>query len=284
MIYLGYDNKEKLDIIDNYIKNNKIDNIYFITNDSLNIDISCFDNIKNVTYKNIIKYAYYYRIIENTTRKTLIIINEILKDSNRYNLTYNCIRVFLNNTNHILIFNYFPIIYSREDFCSLIDFDTRTRFKYFKLKDIDLSLINIKCKRINLKLNKIMVPKRGFSYEDIYLSYKKKLFKEFDSKDAHVLPRKLQLFTSKIKTNYFNNEKCIGRTKGKNVVSFRSLPKEKLKIIDLPFNMIDLISYLYISKMNIIDIVSTGLKVDLWFENRVENFIKELNFIYDKIQ
>lgn len=283
MIYLGYDNEEKLNIIDNYMKNNDIENIYFITNDNLNIDTSCFKNIKNVIYKNIIRYAYYYRIIENTTKKTLIIINEILKDTNRYNLTYNCIRVFLNNTNHILIFNYLPIIYSREDFCSLIDFDTRTRFKYFKLKDIDLNLIDIKYKRIDLRLNKIMVPKRGFSYEDIYLSYKKKLFKEFDSKDVHVLPRKLQLFTSKIKTNYSNNEKCIGRTKSKNIISFKSLPKEKLKIIDLPFNMIDLINYLYISKINIIDVVSTGLKVDLWFENRVENFIKELNFIYDKI-
>jgi hypothetical protein len=284
MIYLGYNDEEKKNVINNYIKDNKINNIYFITNEDLNINID-YDNIKYVVYKNIMKYAYYYRIIENTTRKTLIIINEILKDRNRYNLTYNCIRVFLNNTNHILIFNYFPIIYNREDFCSLIDFDTQTRFKYYKLKDIDFNILNIECKKIDLKLNKIYVSYDLFgkdTYLKSYLEYKEDLFKNFSSKDVHVLPRKLQLFTSKIK-NRFVKEKCISRTKSKKNVSFKSLPKEKLKIIDLPFNMVDLINYLYLSKIKEINVITTGFKVDLWFEDRVEKFIKELKYIYDKI-
>jgi hypothetical protein len=281
MIYLGYREKEKIDIINEYIKKNEIKDIYFITNDKFKLDIF-FGNIKYVTYKDIIQYAYYYRIIENTTKNTLIILNEIHKDTNRYNLTYNCIRTFLNGTGNVLIFNYLPIIYDKEDFCSLIDFETQTRFKYLKLDKINLQGLDISYRQLNLRLNKIMVP-TGLFDETLYIEHKKKIFDELNSKDIHTIPRKLQLFTSKIKTGIYTSENCISRTKRKNTVSFKSLPREKLKIIDLPFHMTDLINYICMAEIEQIDIISTGLKVDVWFENRVEKLIKELEYVYNKL-
>ena len=129
MIYLGFNNKKE--IIDNYIQENEISNIYFLSDEKINLN---HINVEYVSYKDIIEYKYYYRIIENTTNKTLIILNEIHKNSNRYNLFYNCIRTFLNSTNHKLIFNFLPIIYNREDFCSLIDFETKSKLNKYKWK------------------------------------------------------------------------------------------------------------------------------------------------------
>lgn len=277
MICLGCLENQKHDLITSYLNENDIDKIYLITNNEFEFS---YDNLEIVKYKDIIEYAYYYRLIEDTTRKTLFILNDIHKSINRNNLSYNCIRTFLNNTKHKIIFNFFPIIYERNDFCSLIDFETQTKFKYLKFDEINKKVLKTHCNKINITLTIEIIEVSNTVKQD-YEKYKEKMFNELGDKDAHTLPRNMQLFTSKIKAN--TNKTVIGRTKRNNVVSFESNPTENLHIIDLPYNISNLLKYIQDSNSYNLNIITTNLKVDLWFLKRVEDFISELNYVYNQL-
>jgi hypothetical protein len=284
MIYLGYDNIEKKRIINNLIIENNFDRIYFISHEKFILDI---DNIEIVTYKDIIEYAYYYRIIENTTQKTLIIINELLRDRNRNNLTYNCIRTFLNNTNNVIVFNYFPIIDNREDFCSLFDFATQSNFKYSSFEHLNFSESKIFCKKINIEFNFIYSVLPLFAHEN-YESLKSDVFKKFTKKDPDIIPRELQILTSKNKEhNIIKNKKYMCRNKRikqDNIYSYKeNLPEGEYTIFDVPFNNIDLIDFLFVSQQEKIDVITSDLKIDIFFKNRLLNFKKQLDYVYSKI-
>lgn len=284
MIYLGYSNSEKTEIINRHINANSFDRVYFITHEKFILDI---DKVEVVTYNDIIEYAYYYRIIENTTQRSLIIINELLRDRNRKNLTFNCIRTFLNNTNNILVFNFLPIIDNREDFCSLFDFATQNRFKYSKFDDLDLNETQISCKIKPIKLNFIDVQIDMFASER-YFEYKKKLFESFVKKDPDVIPRELQLYASRFKENaIIKTKKYIARNKRikkDNILSYKELMSEgEYTIFDIPFNNIDFIDFLYFSKQTEIEILTSVLKIDGFFKSRLINFKNELEYVYSKI-
>lgn len=284
MIYLGFNNEEKTEIINNQINNNDYDRIYFITHEKFNLDI---DNVEVVTYKDIIKYAYYYRIIENTTQKTLIILNELLRDKNRNNLTFNCVRTFLNNTNNILVFNYLPIIETRNDFCSLFDFSTQNRFKYSKFDELDFSETEIICKPKRLLFNFLVYEIDMFAQES-YTEYKDKLFSSFDKKDTDIIPRDLQIFASKFKEKAIvPNKKYMlrnKRIKKDNIYTYRDcVEPDEYIIFDIPFNNLDFCDFLYFSNQMKIDIITTELAVDNFFKNKLINFKTELDYVYSKI-
>jgi hypothetical protein len=284
MIYLGLFNEEKVAVINKLMAKNAYDRIYFITHKRFNLPIT---GVEVVTYEDIIEYAYYYRIIENTTQKTLIILNELLRDKNRNNLTFNCIRTFLNNTNNILIFNFLPIIESRDSFCALYDFETQNKYKYSKFDELDFSLAKTNCRKIDLNFNFIKAPVNLFDLEN-YEAYKKKLFHSFNKKDPDVIPRELQLFASKVKEQLINQRDIYvvrnKRMKHKNTITYKNdIPEGIYKIFDIPFNYLDFIDFVFFSKQQNIDIISSDLKVDVFFESRLQTFKNELDYVYSKI-
>jgi hypothetical protein len=284
MIYLGYNNNEKEDIINNHIKNNDFDRVYFISHEKFLLNIK---DVEIVTYKDIIEYAYYYRIIENTTKKTLIVLNELLRDKNRNNLTYNCIRTFLNNTQNVMVFNFLPIIENREDFCSLYDFATQSNYKYSKFDNLDISQTKIFCKQKNINFNFVNANLDMFANES-YEAYKTKLFNNFNKKDPDIIPRELQIYSSKFKEYLItDNGKYMFRNKRlkkNNIYSYKQILNEgKYIIFDIPFNNIDIIDFLFFSQQLDIDVISSDLKIDIFFKNKLINFKTELDYVYAKL-
>ena len=59
-----------------------------------------------IEWADIIEYRYYYRLLQEIGSKTLVVVNECLRTQARHDLTYNCMRLFLNQTDHRLIFQY----------------------------------------------------------------------------------------------------------------------------------------------------------------------------------
>ena len=52
-------------------------------------------------------------------KRTLLIIDEIFKVDDRKDLTCNCVRNYLKQTDHQIIFQRFPIVKNKEDFLVL---------------------------------------------------------------------------------------------------------------------------------------------------------------------
>src|SRR3990167_1032523 len=113
MIYIGYSDSDKRAAIAQYQAAHGITKTVVISADEFPLPISDTDQIK---YSDTIMYVTFYRLLQEIDSKTLIVINECLRTQNRYELTYNCIRNFLNQTTHQLIFQLLPQIDTADDF------------------------------------------------------------------------------------------------------------------------------------------------------------------------
>ena len=127
MICIGYNNHQKCKQIKHYISQNDIRKIYVFCPEKMQSNLLI--NAEYISYKNIIEYEYFYRLLQEIDQYTLLIIDECLRTQNRNDLTYNCLRHFINQSGHILVFQYLPMIDSVEDFMILFDFDSKSQWK-----------------------------------------------------------------------------------------------------------------------------------------------------------
>lgn len=289
MIYLGYKKNEKQDVIFSYIRDNFIKKVFILSPKKFYFDFE----YEFIEWNEIIQYKTYYRLLKDIDNNTLIVVNECLRKQNRYDLAYNCIRLFLNQTKHRIIFQYLPIIDNKENFMILFDFDTRSRWKRENFNIELFKDMNVKCKSIELKLNKLFIE----TDERLKIKYKKKKKELFDNiglKDPHTIPRNLYLLSGKkklkeiyTKNNLFfnkNNRWYIGRNnrfKIKNFQTYKDNKYDKKYIVfELSHNFINFIDFLYLSEQINIDIFISDLKVDEWYWKRYNNWIKEIQNVY----
>jgi hypothetical protein len=64
------------------------------------------DDAEFIEYNELIECRTFYRLLQEIDQRTLVVLNECLRNQNRYDLTFNCIRHFLRQTSHHLIFQY----------------------------------------------------------------------------------------------------------------------------------------------------------------------------------
>lgn len=289
MICIGYNYKEKKKIISNYIKKNSVARVYVFAPEDRMLDYQlAVSDIEYITYKNLIEYEYFYRVLEFADKNTLIVLDECLRTKNRNDLTYNCIRHFLNQSGHQLIFQYLPIIDSLDDFMTLFDFDTKSQWKRQKFSKELL-------KECSLNINPLPLE---FIYSETkcseatnkkYESEKKKLFENLGLKDPHTIPRNLYLIPGKEKVKLVDfTKKYIGRNnrfKLENMETFKSKISEGEYIIfELPHNFIDFTDFLYFSKQTKIEILTTDSKIDKWYIERYNNWLKDLQNVYSNLR
>jgi len=282
MILLGQKTENKYNLINNQITSTT-DRIFVLSNSFIGEFNIPFEV---VSYKQLIEYAYYYRIIEETTQNTLIVIDEPLFTSNRSDLTYNCIRVFLNSTKHTLIFSYLPISNEAKDLAILLDFDTQSKYKYIEFESFPMDKPKIKSIKIDytFKFDRVITSEKDkLEYEDI----KNKIISNLGNKKPDVIPRELQLKASKFKKHKITDGIYLfrnGRYKIKNSSTFRKIQSDKQHVIfDMPFSISDLIRFLKTTYQTEVTFLTSDLKIDLYFENKMKTFKKELDYAYSKI-
>ena len=128
--------------------------------------------------------------MQEINKNSLIVLNECLKKQNRYDLTYNCIRRYILQTNHRIIFNYYPIIREEKDFMILYDMLQNNPFlkeKYEYITKFD----NVEIGSIEFEVTKddVVIDLSDEEYE----VEKKKLVSEVN-KDPDIIPRRLLKF------------------------------------------------------------------------------------------
>lgn len=199
-IFIGSHDREG--IINEYIRNNDIEKVFVIGED-LNVE---FENKEHIKFPDTIMYVYFYRLMQEINKRSLIVLNECLRKKNRYDLTYNCIRRYCLQTSNILIFNYFPIIEKQEDFMILYDMIQNNPFLKEPYKYMT-TFENVKvcdCK-LNLCVHKCEVG------EDIVKQYeieKEKIISQVN-KDPDIIPRRLLKYSEKHKPKGYDSLKKI---------------------------------------------------------------------------
>lgn len=232
-------------------------------------------------------YVYFYRLLQEINNDVLLVINECLRTKNRYDLTYNCIRNFLNQTKHQIIFQYLPIIESFNDFFTLFDFDTRSKWKgqtdskLLKNSNMDINHINIEFNKINVRTNAKLKIK--------YQNEKNNLIKNIGLKDPHTIPRNLYLLSGKSKLIAIDkSKKYMGRNNRFGLPNMQTYKESTYQgnyiIFEFCHNHIDFIDFLSLSKQVNLDVLVSDLKIDQWYFERYQKWISDVKETYAKIQ
>lgn len=285
MLRIGYNETQKRDIIKQYCNDNNIEKVYIFSPEKFSMLIE--QNSENITYAQIIKYKYYYRLIKDIGVNDLIVINECLRTQNRSDLTYNCLRQYLLQTKHQIVFQYLPQIDTFDDFMILLDFDTRTKFKMQSFDSAMLEGIDIDVNCVDIGFNAIDV----VTSDKIKAQYEKKKRQMFDNigmKDPHTIPRNLYLIGGKSKLEKVQSDKLyVGRNKRfklDNIATFKDAPKEKRTIFEFEHNFINVSDYMYQSQSPNLDVLKTDLKVDDWYFERYTDWSKRIKDGYTNLQ
>ena len=188
-IYIGQQDKQK--IVNDYLANHDIEKVY-VFGDDLGIG-------ENISFADLIEYKYYYRLLQEVNAKSLVIINECLRRTNRYELTYNCIRRYLMNKPHRIIFNYLPIKENEEDFAILHDFSIDNPFLKDKYEWItDFSNVEVGEVEIDIQVQQITVDEKWLP---LYEEEKEKIFNS-SYKNPQTIPQKALTFSENVSRNY----------------------------------------------------------------------------------
>ncbi|MDF1578612.1 MAG: hypothetical protein P1P81_09255 [Desulfobulbales bacterium] len=283
MIFFGQTNREKCEHITATLASG-FDKVIIISPTRFRFDYRP-ESGEWLDWDQVIMYRHFYRLLQEIDHCTVLVINECLRKKNRNDLTYNCIRHYINQAGSVIIFQYLPIIDSIEDFMILYDFATNTRWKHKHLEQVDLTEAAISGRRVVPELNstaEAATPAETKTYND----KKKKLFAELGAKDPHTLPRNLYLQTGRVRCRLIDSGKnYVGRNnrfKLKNLATYREVqPGRKVdSVFELPHNPIEFNDFIALGRPNKLEILLTDLPVDQFYWNRYQSWLREINRAY----
>ena len=272
MIRLGLSNAEKQAQIDTYLsQHGDIRHIIIFQPEQFALP----GDYETYSWADIIMYKYFYPLLEKIDGTYLLIVNELLRNSNRSDLTYNCLHHYLNQTPHRLIFQYFPIIDAPEDILILADNDHPGKYKGRgftpdMLRDLDIDGYD---RRPAVQIDTVPVPDGAL---EAYCKERDKLFDNLGSADPDTIPRNLHIWCGRYKRPFLQPEKRYlarnQRFKLPNVATYKDARDAGRISIDIPHRRIDLNDYLYVSGAERIVFLSTPFKVDLYYAGELQRW------------
>jgi len=291
-IYLGYPDAAERQIVSDYRQAHAaIRKIVVIAPDRFPLFIPDADQVR---YADVIMYVTFYRLLQEIDRDTLVVLHEVLRTQNRYDLAYNCIRNYLNRTPHVLVFQTLPQIDTAEDFMILFDFATQSRWKR---RPFDAALIReeaqVHVQPWPLAFERVAVPTSAATQRK-YAAERERLFAELGARDPHTLPRNLYLLGGRDKATwlagqgravqpalfgeavppaqYVARNKRLGNgvpTSGWPIVTYDDVqPGQQYTIIEFPHRFIDWCDFVSFTGQAASRVLVADLKVDHWYYER----------------
>lgn len=283
MICLGFDTTAKAAQIQAYVAERGIKKVFGLSPQKFQFTVE----FEWVEWSDIIRYKYFYRLLQEINSDTLLVINECLRTQNRYDLTYNCIRNFLNQTTHQIVFQTYPIIDTFEDVMTLVDFETRSRWKRDKWRPDLLSELELKVHERPLSWSKVDVP-TGPKLQEEYALTKRKLIDGIGLKDPHTIPRQLHLLSGKAKLPYVEGSKTyVGRNNRfglTNLSPFKGGAYPPSHVFEFCHNFIDFSDYLALSGQTHVTALVSDLKVDQWYYQRYLDWTQRVRDAYTALR
>lgn len=286
MIVLGCRRQDKLAVVQRYVQERGLRAVVVLS--PAIFRFSHPDAWEWVDYPQIIKYRWFYRLLQEINHDTLVVVNECLRTQNRSDLTYNCIRHYLQQTRHQIVFQYLPQIDRFADFMTLVDWDTRSRWKGQSFSVSMLDGLEVRVNRVPLVWREQCVQVSD-AVRDEYQRTRDKLFAGIGSKDPHTIPRNLYLVTGRAKwqaidqSGFFvgrNNRFKLPRMATYGDVEVGSVPRV---VFEFSHNFIEFADYLAISEQTEIVALTTPLRCDQWYWSRYQDWWGRIQDAYATI-
>lgn len=278
MFYIGDWDKQK--IISYYVANNNVKKAVIIYSKNLDVKYETGVETRYIELHQVKKHEFHYELLQYVNKYTLIVLDDLLVSQQRYMNEYNCIANFINQTPHRLVFNYLPFIENKDDFMILLDFYNRVKYKgerfdYELFEDFKYFL-----KPVHLKINfhKVEV---GQEDKDKYYEYRDKLFEEIGLNNPQTIPNRLSTMCGDIKYKAVNSMQLTARNgRYKNLTTFKDSAVNT--VLEFPTKRQDFVDWLTRTKQTEIDVLTSDLSMDKWYEQDYLNWIERLEEFYDK--
>lgn len=287
MIRLGYSDLEKSQLVNTYCATHGVAKVVALSPKRFRVPFENTSPVEHIEYAEIIQYKHFYRLLQTIDHSTLVVVNECLRTQNRHDLTYNCIRHFLNQTKHQIVFQYLPIIGDASDFMTLVDFDTRSKWKREKFRPdmLEESDIGGHNRAPNIAPISITTDERT---KKAYEKEKRKLIDGIGLKDPHTIPRNLHLLGGKAKlaetdtdTHYVGRN---NRFKISHLTTYKEVKEGNPQtVFEFCHNFIDFSDFLTVTRQTTVSALVTDLKVDQWYLNRFTDWAERTNQVFSQI-
>ncbi len=284
MIRIGLTQREKQKELDKYLASHDIKKIFCFYYRDFPIQFKTDVPIEYIEYADIEMYKFFYRLLEEIDDSSLIIMDECMRTQNRSELIYNCAHHYLNQTEHRIIFEFFPIIEDSSDFMILLDFENKSKYKgkgfdysYLYAEDIKMKPYKFKIQPINVEIS----DKDKERYEE----YKEQLFDNLGQKDPDTIPRNLQLFVGNLKKPFIEIDKLYvarnKRFKLDNVKTYKEVtgPGEYI-VLDTHYQRLRFNDFLKTTRMKTIYYMSTLLPIDNYILTELTKWKARLDAFY----
>jgi hypothetical protein len=275
-IIIGYDEKQKKDFIKSLGDFKKVYEISTLKQSSDD------GKVKIVSYDECINYVHYYELLHKLDDECLLIIDEPLHNTDRYNLNYNCVRGYTKKTKNVIIFSYLPILSSEKDFLILKDFNNPFLLKDNDFQNVGYVEIVERVPSFDYKLKYELTEEEQKKYE----AKKDGLIENIGIKDPHTIPRELHKFVSNFKekkaeegVTYLVRAK---RKIGDN--TYRNAEKQASIVFEYPISKKDFINYLRKYTIEVLTFWLTDAKVDQYYKQEFEKWKEEIENVYKKIR
>lgn len=281
MIALGLDEDEKRATAESYRRGRGISRVFALGPKEFAFELP---GAEWIDWPDIIQYRFYYRLLQEIDKSTLVVVNECLRTQNRHDLTYNCIRNFLNQTGHQLVFQRLPLIDTFDDFMVLFDFDTGSRRKREAWRpelsgEIELTAVELAPTIRRLDITTDAKIRAAYARE------KRKLIDSIGLKDPHTIPRNLHLFAGKAKLAVVEPKRSyVGRNarfKLPNLETYEEArgPAERT-VFEFCHRFIDFADFLARTNTLELDALVSDLKVDAWYFERFTQWTERIRGAY----
>lgn len=281
MFYIGDWDRQK--IITHYIENNDVRKVLVIHSERLKQEYDIPLPHEYIEYHQTIMYKNYYRLLQWIDKYTLIITDNILVTQNRYQLDYNCINNFINQTPQRLVFNYLPFIEDKDDFMILLDFYNKNLYKGEPFRWDYFKDVNLHIKPVHLDFNFIDIPMTEKDVET-YEKKKNELFEDIGLRDPDTIPRNLAILAGDLRKAKVDRDGkyTVRNARCKNLNTTLYKQDELNTIFDFPTKRTEFIDLLTLSKKTTVDVVTSELSIDKYYKNDYLAWRDRMEEFYDK--
>lgn len=274
MIIIGSNEQQKREEITRYVKEWNIKQVIVFSPKKYMMQLPELDiPIRQIEWDEVIMYRTFYPLLAEIDETYLIIVNEFMRNRNRVNLTYNCLRHYLNQCGKQLVFEYFPFIEEHDDFMILYDFDSKTKYKgnHLCMEYLREHANEIVIYQHDIQIEVIEIPLPEDAAEK-YQSRKDELFAKLGNSDPNNVPRALELYCGTWKKKYIEEEKQYvarnARYKKDNVIVFKKVEYQQPYIIlDFMHKRLEMNDFFRVTQKESYQFISTGLSIDRVYIN-----------------
>ena len=285
MIRIGLNQSEKNKVLAEYLVAHSIRKVFVLYFKKFKPELDILIEHEYIKYNDIIMYKFFYRLLEEIDNDCLIIVDECMRTQNRSELTYNCAHHYLNQTEHKIIFEYFPFIENIDDFLILLDFQNKGKYRG---RGFDWEYLNdedIQAKRHKIEFDTEYI-KMSDEIVKAYLKKKEQLFDTLGKKDPDTLPRDLHVYAGIFKKPYIRPDKKYmarnARYNLPNVSTYQNPQGVADYILDFHYRRLDFNDYLKSTGTDKVTFLSSGLPVDDYYQSEFKRWLNRLEEFYAK--